>query len=261
MINISVISLLNEKEFVVNQDIIIKIPTLREYREMNKTQNSYESIMGLFLLTPSDKMVELYDQGIDFTTFDEYDFFVQLFYSEFIGNKNRNKSNLSVPDSTKVFKRLNFSDLTIVKNKQDEIIFINSQGKEILNKRLYMQISSVFCEIFMTKKNRRRPQNEEAKKYIIEVERSHQKHRRKHLKVQSQNVLDEQIIALVCTGRLPYNLSTIQDITIHDFYTCLKQIAKDRNYDHIMNGAYCGFGTVDLKKIKPNQLNWLSFRD
>lgn len=254
------VSLLNKNEYKINDDIIIKIPTLKDYRNTDNFQSDYQSIMSLFIITPSDRMVELDDEGIDFTSIDEYDFFISLFYSTYILNSKK----INSPDSTKVFKNLDFKYLNIIKNHQDEIVLINKNGKEIINKRLYMQISNVFCELFMIKKNRRNPQNLEAKKYIIEVERRHQKYiKKKSNKVdqERQNEFNEQIVAIVCRPGFTYDFDTINKLTIYDFYACLKQLIKDRNIDYIMNGAYCGFGSVDLNKISKNQLNWLSFRD
>ena len=52
------ISLLNEREYRITDKVTVFIPTLGEYRDKTK-RSDYEILMNLFLLTPSNYMLEL----------------------------------------------------------------------------------------------------------------------------------------------------------------------------------------------------------
>lgn len=248
----SSISLLNKREFKLSDKLTVLIPTLEQYRDKD-LRNSYDGIMGLFITTPSNKMVELDNIGIDFTQISEYDFFLSLFYSEFIYASQKNGVFI---DSSIIFKDLDFTKTNIVELNNQKVI-VNDNEEVLIDEHMYMRLSSLFCELMNVKKYRRKPGDKTAKEFIIECERKHLKH--KH--IEQGNIFDEMIIALVCESGFPYDFKSINELTLYDFYVCVKQIVKRVNYTNITNGIYCGFGTIDTKNIKESAFNFLSYRD
>ncbi len=256
------ISLLNQDKFYVNKNITIKIPTLADIRgydssigKIRTPDRDYEALMNLFIITPSNNMVELWDMGIDFTQITEYEYFIRLFYTEFIFASEK---DYDIIDSTKIFEGIDFTKCKIVE-ENNEIIITNNKGELLINELVYMQLSRIFCEILNVTKYRRKPGDNTAKEYILECERRHIANRKKRVQ-ESRNEFDELIIALVCENGFPYDFDTINKLTIYDFNCCVKQIIKRVNYNNISLGLYSGMGTVDRKKIKSSDLNFLSYR-
>lgn len=242
------VSLLNKTEYKVTDKVTVNIPTLGQYR--SKTE-IYDTLMNYFIVTPSNYMVQLYDKGIDFRKLDEYEFFLQLIAVDYMWNE-------PTVDSTILFQGLDFSTLQVAEDN-GHIILVDNQGDTVIDEYVYLQVGALFCEILNTKKCRRKPKNQTAFDYIIDVEREHQKNA-KRLKNKQQVEFDDLIVALVCKSGFPYNFETVNTLTLYDFYCCVQQIVKDTNYNNLMRGVYSGFGSVDLKRLNPNELNYLSFR-
>lgn len=245
-------SLLNKKEVEFNDKLTILIPTLGEYRQKD-LRDEYDRLMNMFIVTPSNKMVELADKGLDFTKITEYEFFLQLFYSEFVYAPQHKQPYLN---SKLIFKDLDFTKCNLIE-MNNQIVIVNENNELLINEMIYRRLSSFFCDMLNTKKYIRKPGDESARLFIIECERRHLKHR----KPESRNIFDELIVGLVCEPGFPYDFDSINKLTLYDFYVCVRQIVKRVNYNNIMNGIYSGFGTVDLKKIKESSLNFLSYRD
>lgn len=250
------VSLLNKTEYRITDRVTVYIPTLREYRNDDK-RSMIDLITNLFLLTPSNFMLELHKSGRDFRKISEYDFFIENFFSLFILPQIQ-KQEVTC-DTTILFKDLDFRDLRPHVNENDRVTIIDSDGNIIIDEYVYIQIGLLLCEILNCKKYRKNPANEIAYKYFLELEEEHRRNA-KRIKNKQQNEFDELIVALVCNEGFPYNFETVNDLTIYDFYCCVKQIMKYVNYHNIMRGLYSGFGTVNFKKVKKSELNYLSFR-
>ena len=78
--------------------------------------------------------------------------------------------------------------------------------------------------------------------------------RRKKMLNDSQ--IEKYIIALVNASEFPYNYETVLELTIKQFYASLHQITKKIKYDNLMIGCYAG--TVDMKELDQDELNWIS---
>lgn len=257
------ISLLNQREYKVTDKVTVRIPTLGEYRGYVgenqfdlKKRADYESLMNLFLSTPSNYMLQLHKIGRDFRQISEYEFFIELFYAEFIYAKTITSETI---DSRILFNNIDFRELHIITDDNGKTVIVNDNGEIVIDEYVYIQVGLLFCEILNTKKYRRKPANQAAYDYFIELEEEHQRNR-KRIKRKEQNQFDELIIAMVCDGNFPYDFNTINSLTVYDFNCCVRQIIKRVNYNNIMRGAYSGFGTIDLKKIDKAELNYLSFR-
>ena len=73
------VSLLDKHKFVVNNQITVHIPTIKEIRGdspilfgTDKDEADFYSLVNLFSATSSDIMVELDEMGIDFTTWSDF---------------------------------------------------------------------------------------------------------------------------------------------------------------------------------------------
>lgn len=245
------ISLLGETEYRINDKVTVLIPTLGEYRDKKK-RDQYDSLMSLFMTTPSNYMLQLHKLGRDFRKIDEYTFFLELFYGEyFLSEKEKS-------DSTIMFKGIDFSKLHFGEDN-NKTVLVDDNGDVVIDEYAYIQIGLLIAELFNTSKYRKNPANDIAYEYFLELEEEHQRNA-KRIKRKNQNEFDELIVALVCNQGFPYTFKTVNELTVYDFYCCVKQIIKNTNYQNLMRGVYSGFGSVDIKKIKKSELNYLSFR-
>lgn len=232
-------STLYETKHKINDYITIRVPTVGEIIE---NEDDYYGNVALIVATPFDMMVQLDDMKIDFTKINDWDLFCLLF------NELRTR-NLSL-----IFDELNLNDFVIAEDKKTgNIVLINPKTGAKIDRAIHDQICRYLRSILRLQKNDKRPANEEARKYLIERARIKMR-RRKKSRAESQ--LEKYIIALVNTSEFPYTYETVLGLTINQFYASLHQIVKKIKYDNLMIGCYAG--TVNMKELDQNELNWIS---
>lgn len=230
-------NLLYKRSYPVTDKISVNIPTVGQILD---NENLYNDIISILTSMPIDFMVPLDDAGIDFTTISDYDLFLMLF------------DRLKELDTSLVFGDMNLSGFEMCVNNQTQSIVLYNKPLDLeIGKREYNMIASVLRKVNRIEKNRKKPANEDAKKYMLE--RARAKLKRKQRKESSQ--LEQLIIALVNTEQFKYDFETVRDLTIYQFNECVHQIVHKVNYDNRMRGVY--FGTVNAKELSQDELNWL----
>lgn len=248
------VSLLNKTTFKVNDDLTIKIPTMGELRSQVEGGNEivypyYLMLVNMFLATSCDLMVELDEQGIDFTKWSDYNTFLTLF-SSMDKDTLRTYSYLLLQDH-------NLADFVMVPDADGQhIVLFNPEGI-ILDEMLYLQMSSVFSAITGIKKNKRKMGNETMKQYAIERTKAHRRNAAKRIKSSIEMTFDKEIIALVNNANFKYDYATVNNLTIYDFNVSQKQIIKKYHVDNTYRGIYAG--TIKIESKDNNKLNWLDY--
>ena len=232
-------SLLYQARYQINNYISIRIPTIREIIENEET---YFDAVSAIVATPFDMMVQLDDMKIDFTKIDDWDLFCLLF------------SGLKEKDLSIIFGDLSLKDFNTALNKNtEEIVLYNQKTGVVIDRIIHAQISTFLRELLFIEKNRKKPANDEIKKYLIERARIKQNRRKK---TQRKSQLERYIIALVNTAEFSYNYESVLDLTIYQFYASLHQIIKKIKFDNLMIGCYAG--TINMKEIDQKELDWIS---
>lgn len=232
-------STLYETSHKINDYISIKIPTIRELIEH---EDDYYANIALIVATPYDMMVQLDDMKIDFTKINDWDLFCLLF------------KELQTRDLSLIFDGLDLRDFVTAQNKQNgNTILINPNTGVKIDMAIHDQICRYLRKTLGLKKNDKKPANEEARLFMIERARKKIMRRKKQL-VESQ--IEKYIIALVNTQEFPYNYESVLDLTINQFYASLHQVVKKVKFDNLMIGCYAG--TVNMKELDQNELNWIS---
>ena len=232
-------STLYETKHKINDFITIRVPTIKDIIE---NEDDYYGNVALIVATPYDMMVQLDDMKIDFTQINEWDLFLLLF------------NELRTRDLSLIFDGLNLRDFVTAENKQNgNIILVNPKTGVKIDRAIHDQICRYLRKTLRLQKNDKRPANEEARKFLIERTRTKLKRRRKQL-VESQ--IEKYIVALVNTSEFPYTYESVLGLTINQFYARLHQIVKKIKYDKLMIGCYAG--TVNMKELDQNELNWIS---
>ena len=235
------INLLYKRDYAVTDKIRIVIPTVGEILD---DEDTYYNTVALLTAMPIDLMVELDAAGIDFTSLNEYELFIIMFAS------------IREMDTSLIFKDLDLKKFAIKENEERRSLYLYDETNDItIDRMTHNKITTALRFIHHLEKNRRRPANEEAKKYMLE--RAKIKANRRKNK-QDYSDLESLIVAMVNTEQFKYDLDGTRRLTIYQFNECVQQVIKKVDYEHKMHGVYAG--TIDPKGLSQNELNWLTHK-
>lgn len=234
----STLNFLYKREYSVNERIHVIIPTVGDILE---NEDNYYGMVTAFTAMPIDLMVQLDDLGINFDEITDYDLFLLLF------------NGLKGSDSSLIFRDLEISEFNIVQDPETGDMFLkNTKDGYVIDRSMYNQISAVLRKMHHIEKNRRKPANDDAKKYMLQRAREKQK-RNKNRKSDSQ--IESLIVALVNAPEFKYDFESVLNLTIYQFNESVRQIIKRVDYNNRMFGVYSG--TINPKEMSQDDLNWL----
>lgn len=230
------------KDFIpVGDRIKVRIPKLRDIIEK---EDEYFGMVSIFTATPYDFMAELDDIGIDFTELNEFDLFMLL------------SVGLAESDMSLLFEDLDFSLFERAVNEQNgNLVLIDREHDIVIDRGVLAEIAMALRKIHHIEPSRKKPGNEEAKKYMIERAR---KKRARNRKRNAASQLEQLIVALVNTEQFKYNYESVLDLSIYQFNESVAQVVTKIDYDNRMHGVYAG--TVDIKHMSQDDLTWLSHK-
>lgn len=231
-------NILYANSYRINDKISVVIPTVGDILD---DEDSYYGAVAMVTATPYEMMVQLDDAGIDFTSITEYELFHLMF------------NGLKGSDTSRLFGDLDLSKFRTSLNSNNRVVLFDKDNDIVIDEAIYRDIASALRKINFIDKVNKKPANDAAKSYMIERARVKQK-RAARLGYKSQ--LEEHIIAMVNTEQYKYDYEGTRNLSIYQFNTCVHQVVKKVNYDHTIAGCYAG--TIDIKKINQNELNWLS---
>ena len=235
------ISLLYKREYEINDNIKVTIPTVGEIIE---NEDEYYSLVQTFTAMPIDVMAQLDEVGIDFTQINEWDLFRMLF------------NGLKVIDTHLILGGLDLSKFEPAINEENNTLVLIDREHDIkIDRAIHDQIASVLRKIHHLEKDMRKPGNEEAKKYLIERAKTKLKRQKKRKKVSQ---LEQLIVALVNTEQFKYNFDGTLGMSIYQFNESVRQIINKIDYDNRMHGVYAG--TISVKDLSQDDLNWLTHK-
>ena len=234
-------SLLYKKQYAINDSISISIPSVGEVID---NEDKYYDLISILTAMPIDLMVQLDDAGIDFTSIDEYELFLLM------------SSGIKSQDTSMVFGDLDFSNFKLATNEQNgNVVLLDDINNIIIDRAVHSQISDVLRTIHHLERNRRKPANEEAKKYMLKRAREKMK-RRMNRKEDSQ--LESLIVAMVNTEQYKYDFEGTRELSIYQFNESVRQVINKVDYDNRMYGVYAG--TINAKELSQDDLNWLTHK-
>lgn len=222
----------------INDKIEVYVPCVGEILQR---EDEYYSLVSLFTAMPIDYMVQLDDAGIDFTEINEWQMFLLFF------------KGLKTQDTSMVLGGLDLSKFDVGVNEQNgHVVLIDTEHDIRIDRALHGQIADALRKIHHLEKNRRKPANGDAKKYMLERARKKMKRRQNHVE---DSQLESLIIAMVNTEQFKYDFEGTLELSIYQFNESVRQIIKKVDYDNRMYGIYAG--TVNAKDLNPDDLNWL----
>ncbi len=234
------LNLLYKDSYAINDDISIRIPTVKEVLE---AEDNYYGLVYTLTAMPIDRMVQLDDLGIDFTQISAYELFLLFFQAirEF--------------DTSLIFGSLDLKKFELASGEDESsLVLVDAENDIVIDQRVYMQIAAALRKIHHLEKNRRKPANKEAKDFMLQVERD----KLKRQKRSNFSHLESLIIALVNTEQFCYRYDNVLDLTIYQFNESVRQVVRKVDYEHKMAGVYAG--TISAKDLSQEDLNWLTHK-
>ena len=229
-------------DYVINDNIKVHNPTLGEICDFG--EQDYYGMATALTCNPSAYKVALFDMGIDFSTLDDFSFFVMM------------SQSLSQEMTRLLLGDLDLSKLIPGKNEEtnEMVLCASVEGKPqvIIDRALYTQLSDYLRKIHGFEKKVDKPADEYTKKYLIDRERKRLK-RQKNKPFKS--MLRPLISSMVNQPGFKYDYTTVWDLPITVFNDSVARVQKYLHYAQTMAGAYAG--TVDLKQVNKKELNWL----
>ena len=225
----------------INDKIGVYVPYVGEILQC---EDEYYAMVSLFTAMPIDYMVQLDDAGIDFTAINEWQMFLLFF------------SGLKTRDTSMILGNLDLSKFEVGINEQNgHVVLVDTEHDIRIDRALHGQIADTLRKIHHLEKNRRKPANGDAKKYMLE--RARKKLKRRQGRVEDSQ-LESLIIAMVNTEQFKYDFEGTLELSIYQFNESVRQIIKKVDYDNRMYGIYAG--TVSAKDLSPDDLNWLTHK-
>ena len=230
--------LLYQRSIKINDKISILIPTVGEVVD---NEDEYYGVVTALTAMPIDFMVQLDDIGIDFSTINEWELFLLLF------------RGIKDVDTSLVFDNMKLSSFEVAENTQtNELVIIDRDADIVIDRALFNQIAAALRKVNHIEPNMKQPANEEARAFMLQRARTKARRARGRRR---DSELENLIIALVNTEEFKYNFETIRDISIYQFNESVRQVIKKVDYNNRMHGVYAG--TVDVKRLSQDDLNWL----
>lgn len=231
--------LLYADRYDINDKIHVCIPTVGEVLD---NEDKYYEVVYSIIATPYDLMVQLDDNGIDFTKINAFELFCLLF------------GHLRELDTSMVFGDLDLKKFNVAINNQNGNYVLRDEENDItIDRAIHGQICACLRKILNIPKTEKQPGNEEGRIYMLQKARK--KANRKRKKAQSESQIEDMIIALVNTSEFPYDYESVKGISIYQFYSSLKQIIHKVKFDKTMIGVYAG--TVAFKDLDMDERSWI----
>ncbi len=231
-------SLIGRDKYKISNGLIVKIPLIAEIRGDNEeTYHEYMSLISPFVMTSTDCMVELFEQGIDFQDLEDDWIFFCL-----------NMTMGLERDYSMLFPELELCKFDVVEHG-DELFVVEKNNNLIISRKEYEEISEVLCKANFIEKKHRKFANQRALEKAVSMEKKKRERRSK----EERNQLDELILFAANNKNFKYDFDSVNKLSLYTFYACVKQIQNDNHIDNLMLGGYTG--NVDLSKLSSNELN------
>lgn len=241
--------ILYTRDFAVSDFLSIHVPSIREVLDCYE---DYYSIVSAVISTPSDLMVQLDDMGIDFTQMDEFTMFCIVWYDL----QERQKEHPEV--FSLIFGEFDLSKLTPVRLEDGTTVIQNDKGSIQIDSGIHERLCGFLRAVLCVDKNVRNPANEEARRFMIKMERRRQKRAERERTGDALQLspLESLIVSAVNAAEFPYTYETVLDLTVYQFNASVRQINNKIRFDNLMIGCYSG--NVKASELSNQELSWMA---
>lgn len=251
--------------------IVIKQPTIAEICDFS--EKKYFSAVNTLTSVGADLKWQLWDRGIDYTTINDYDLFIQLIYKMVGSQKNelRLLEEIAKVDEEKrkqlesfsqeeldsfktnplkLITNIDFDDFKpYVINETDEIILYNQNDDITIDRAIYHQMVDLIRQIHGFQRNNEIPGNETTKMDLIEDARDEAL----ASQYKPYNSILRPLISYMKILNNQCGSSQIWNMKVNEFFYDLKKSGNMKETELLLKGAYSGFAS--LKGVDSEKLN------
>lgn len=261
-------------DIYITEKIIIAQPTIGQITEFGERR--YFSAIQNLTSVGADLKWQLWDKGIDYTTIEDYDLFINMIHPS-VSSKRKiletleenygtdeeldamydklskeDKYEMSINPLELTLKDLDLADFVACTDTRiNEVVLYNQEKDITIDRTVYMRMVDTVRKIHGFKRNNQIPANETTKRDLIEDARD------EYLANKNEpfkSVLLPFVSSLVNHHGCSYTLQNIWDMNINAFFDSIKRIEKIQNATLLLQGAYSGFAS--LKGVDRERLNW-----
>lgn len=225
-------------DYVINDSIKMKQPKIGDIVDYG--EGEYFSMVHTLTAIPSDVKAMLWDQmEIEWTEIEDFDLFVMF-------------SQTMTPDKTGIiFGDLDFSKLKPYRHPQnDEIVLADKEAGIIIDKLIYMRMMTFLRKLHNITPKPEKAKGKRARQAMIDEDR-------RNRELNKDKPFRSYLLPLISAVKVRqgYTRDYVRNMGLFEFFDDLSRLQIIYNSDHLMNAAYAG--TIDMKKIKKEELNWL----
>lgn len=225
-------------DFVINEKIKLMQPTIGQIVDYG--EQSYFSMIHTLTAIPSDMKSMLWDQmELDWTKVEDFELFTMF-------------SQTMTPDKTGIiFGDLDFSKMKPYRHPQnDEIVLADKEAGVMIDKLVYMRMMTFLRKLHNITPKPEKARGKRAKQAMIDEDR-------RNREFNKDKPFKSYLLPLISAVKVRqgYTRDYVRNMGLFEFFDDLSRLQIVYNSDHLMSGIYSG--SIDAKKIKKEELNWL----
>ena len=224
-------------DYIINDYIKIHQPSIGQV--VSYGEAAYFSTIYTLTAIPSDLKSQLWDMGFDWTEVDDFELFIML-------------SQTLTPDRTSLlFDDLDFSKLKPYPNKVNgDIVLADKETGIIIDKMIYLRIVSYLRKLHNITPKIEKAANEMTKKILIEEDRN-------KIAFNQDKPFKSYLLPLISSVKVKqgYTKDYVRNMGLYEFFDDIARMQVINSADHLLSAVYAG--TIDMKKINKNELNWM----
>lgn len=230
--------------YVVNQYISIYTPTVKDVIQYG--EGKYDALLNCFTRRPYDEMVDLWDEGIDYTTITDWDMFFDT--AQYIP-----------PEASGIlFGGVDFSSYAKGENTLNgmKVLYDLDDPDNYIDEIVYRKMVKYLRYIhYISEKIEYDMGNEAGKQFLIKRMRRKRDKMRKDLesgKIKPHSKIFDMIMYCVNNSGCSYNYDTIQNIPLSLLYETYHYLIHDGARLSVTMGIYAG--RVDLSGMQDKSI-------
>lgn len=227
-------------DYVINDQIKLVQPTIGQIVDYGEA--SYFSMIHTLTAIPSDVKSILWDMPdghIDWTQIEDFELFMMF-------------SQSMTPDKTGIiFGDLDFSKLRPFRSKlNDEVVLADIETGVKIDKLIYMRMMTFLRKLHNITPKPEKAKGKRAKQAMIDEDR-------RNREFNKDKPFKSYLLPLISSVKVRqgYTREYVRNMGLFEFFDDLSRLQIMYNSDHLMTGIYSG--SIDAKKIKKEELNWL----
>lgn len=224
-------------DYVINDKLKIKQPTIGEIADFGEAR--YFSAVHTLCAIPSDLKSQLWDMGLDWTEVEDFDLFILL------------APTLSIDRTRLLFGDMDFTKLKPYKNRENgDIVLADLETGVKIDKLIYLRIVNYLRRLHNITPKIERAANKTTKQILVDEDRM-------RIRLNQEKPFKSYLLPLISSVkvRMGYTKDYVRNEGYCEFMDDLSRLQIIHNADHLLAGCYAG--TIDMKKINKQELNWL----